>query len=91
MDKLGPGDLVRIAESECEMLVIGCADEEPDGNNGMSSYFCVWEYQHRLFEEVFPEPVLMLIRKERRRIPRGGEMAFPSRDGAPKHGRSAES
>ena len=80
MDKLEPGDLVRITESDCEMLVIGCADEENHADDLMSSYFCVWEHQHRLFEEVFPAEALMVIRRERRRIPRGGELDFPVRD-----------
>lgn len=77
MSELAAGDLVRIADSEYEMLIIGCADEFPVDSGNASSWFCVWEFEHRLFEEVFSSNSLILVRKERRRIPRGGQLAFP--------------
>lgn len=80
MSYLSAGDLVRIADSDCEMLIIGCADDVPIDTGSAPSWFCVWEYKHRLFEEVFSDHSLILVRKERRRIPRRGELDFPSNE-----------
>lgn len=79
---MAPGDLVRIAGSDYELLIIGTADDDFFDAPLIPSWFCVWEYEHRLFEEVFSEDNLTLVRKERRRIPRGGELEFPCHVGA---------
>jgi hypothetical protein len=77
MSEIEAGDLVRIADSDYEMLIIGCADDDTEARDFAPSWFCVWEYEHRLYEEVFSEDSLILVRKERRRIPRGGDLTFP--------------
>lgn len=59
------------------MLVIGSADDEYTETPLVPSYFCVWEYQHKLFEEVVNARDMTLVRQERRGIPRGGVLHFP--------------
>lgn len=81
MIELGAGDLVRIVETDCEMLIIGSADDDLALSHLCRSWFCVWECDHRLYEEIFLESQLILVRKERRRIPRGGDLIFPRHDG----------
>ena len=80
MSYLKAGDLVRSAATQCEMLIIGSADEDAISSEAAATWFCVWERSHLLFEEVFSEDKLILVRQERRRIPRGGALQFPSRD-----------
>lgn len=77
MFKIEAGDLVRTHGAADEMLVIGRADDELWEPGRGIAFFCVWEQVHFLHEEVFPEAQLLLIRKERRRIPRGGNLYFP--------------
>lgn len=81
MTRLAAGDLVRAVGQQDEMLVVGCADEIAVGTavdtaTG-TSWFCVWERDNHLFEEVFPASELILVRKEQRRIPRDGGFVFP--------------
>ena len=73
------GDVVRLAGADYEMLIIGFADDEPQANENRCSWFCVWESEHYLHEEVFAGKDLILVQKERRRIPRGGNINFPIR------------
>lgn len=79
MSQLSVGDLVKLEDDHCEMLVVGCADEPAQVPCGPPTLFCVWECDHRMFEEVFAEDMLRLLRKERRRIPRASGFVFPSR------------
>jgi hypothetical protein len=85
---LDAGDIVRITGTDYEMLIIGCAYDNTEENCDLDSWFCVWEVEHRLFEQVFSGKDLVLVRKERRRIPRGGRIHFPIRqaDQAPGQG-----
>ena len=76
MHDLDAGDLVRAHGTDYDMMVIGRADEEGDDETE-PSVFCVWERTHYLHEKVFAICDLMLIRKERRRIPRNGCLLFP--------------
>jgi hypothetical protein len=71
------GDLVRKIGTDIEMLVIGSADDEYTETSLAPSFFCVWEYEHKLFEEVVSAKDMTLVRQERRRIPRGGVLDFP--------------
>lgn len=82
MDEIEAGDLVRIANTEYEMLIIGCADDDEKVLQLARTWFCVWELEHKLYEEVFAESDLILVRKEQRRIPRGGDLNFPCQDSA---------
>lgn len=59
-----------------EMLIIGTADDQPVRPEA-ASFFCVWEQSHFLHEEVVPARELSIVRRERRRIPRGGMLDFP--------------
>ncbi|WP_322534539.1 hypothetical protein SR858_09850 [Duganella zoogloeoides] len=77
MSQLAVGDLVTLEDNECEMLVVGSADEVTQPTCSPSTWFCVWECDHRMFEEVFAEDMLRLLRKERRRIPRPSDAVFP--------------
>ena len=79
MFRLDAGDTVRLASADYEMVIIGCAEDEPGVGEADASWFCVWEAEHYLFEEVFAGKDLILVRKERRRIPRGGNIDFPVR------------
>lgn len=72
------GDLVRADGADVEMLVIGRADYDL-WDASRPSVFCVWEQQNILFEEVIAVEQLVLVRRERRRVLRGGELVFPSR------------
>ena len=87
MLKLEAGDVVRLAWADDEMVIIGCADDEPQTDAADEFWFCVWEAEHRLFEEVFCGKDLMLVQKERRRIPRGGHISFPVRCTSDEHER----
>lgn len=80
MNWITSGDLVRMAGGQCEMMIVGSADDEHAVVGDAPTWFCVWESNHRLFERVYSENELIVIRKERRRIPRGGDMNFPSDD-----------
>ena len=77
MHDLDAGDLVRANGADFDMLVIGRADDG-GGCETEPSVFCVWEHTHYLHEKVFAIGDLMLIRKERRRLPRNGYLLFPS-------------
>lgn len=78
MGNLDAGDLVRATGSDIEMLVIGRADDPVRERGTQPSVFCVWERAHYLNEEVFLISELELVRKERRRGIRNGELNFPS-------------
>jgi hypothetical protein len=80
MSYLEAGDLVRIADSYYQALVIGSADEPPLSPGAVPTWVCVWECDSKLFQEIFSEDSLILVRKERRRIPRGGTLIFPCND-----------
>lgn len=77
MDCIEPGDIVRLADTAYRMLVIGCADEVLQPNELQKTWSCVWECENSLYEEIFSGSDLILVRKERRRIPRGGDLQFP--------------
>lgn len=85
MLRLDAGDVVRLAEADYEMVIIGYADDEPQADGAEESWFCVWEAEHQLFEKVFSGRDLILVQKERRRIPRGGKINFPVRRTSGKH------
>ena len=79
MCDIGAGDLVRIPGADCVMLVIGRANDEFWHPDEEQAVFCAWEQENLLYEEVFPVHSLVLVRQERRRVPRGGELQFPAR------------
>ena|GEM_PF-3503045 len=68
--------MVRAADG-VEMLIIGTADDQPVRPEA-ASFFCVWEQSHFLHEEVVAAGELLIVRRERRRIPRGGLLDFPN-------------
>lgn len=80
MSCIEPGDLVRIAGSPHEMLIIGSAEDDPIYVGELPAWFCAWDSGGRLLTEVFSENLLVLVRKEQRRIPRGGNLQFPRND-----------
>ncbi len=73
------GDLVRIHDTDCMMLVIGRADDEFWHSDEEHAVFCAWEQENLLYAAVYPVHSLVLVRQERRRVPRGGELHFPTR------------
>ena len=75
MTDIGSGDLVTKKGEQLEMLVIGAADEDPFA--AATAVFCVWERNNLLYEEVCKVDSLEVVRKERRRIIRGGTLHFP--------------
>jgi hypothetical protein len=79
MSYIDAGDIVRVDGLDVDMLVIGRADHDLWETGSLPSVFCVWEHDNVLFEEVVEVALLILVRKERRRIPRGGELVFPLR------------
>jgi hypothetical protein len=70
------GDLVAKRGERTEMLVIGMADDDPKAT--APAFFCVWEQENILFEEIVPVDGLDLVRKERRRIFREGVLNYPN-------------
>ena len=76
MSEIESGDLVTKRGEELEMLVIGTADE--DLSSTATTVFCVWERNHLLYEEVYAVASLEVVRKERRRMIRGGNLQFPT-------------
>ena len=76
MSEIESGDLVIQQGEQLEMLVIGTADKDPSAT--ATTVFCVWERNHLLYEEVYPVANLELVRKERRRMIRGGNLQFPT-------------
>lgn len=77
MNDVEVGDLVRIRGTNFEMLVLGGADDDLGGIDEVLSVFCAWEDGNLLRQEIFLAERLVLVRKERRRIPRGGRLTFP--------------
>jgi hypothetical protein len=77
MDDVTTGDLVRRLGGGHEMLAIGRADDQDLKPGSVPTMFCAWEEEHELRVEVFPMKELELVRSERRRVPRGGELQFP--------------
>lgn len=64
------GDLVRLADSELEMLII-CYEEESDiPDEFCSRWRCAWEYEGAIATLKVNECKLVLIRPERRRLSR---------------------
>jgi hypothetical protein len=76
MTEIESGDLVTKRGEQISMLVIGAADENPCAP--ISTVFCVWESDNLLYEEVYAVADLEVVRKERRRIIRGGNLCFPT-------------
>lgn len=79
MENYFAGDVVRRAADGMEMLIIGGADEQAMPAEA-ATFFCVWEHSHYLHEEVVPASELSIVRRERRRIPRGGVLDFPNQE-----------
>jgi hypothetical protein len=79
MISIEPGDLVSKIGTDVEMLVIGSADDEYTEASLAPAFFCVWEHEHKLFEEVVSAKDMTLVRRERRRVLRGGVLNFPCR------------
>lgn len=75
MSEIGSGDLVTKKGEQFEMLVIGAAGEDPV--DAAETVFCVCEKNNFLHEEVCTVDCLEVVRKERRRIIRGGNLNFP--------------
>jgi hypothetical protein len=80
MEQFQAGDLVKRQPDGQEMLILGPVEENETAwlHKEAASFFCVWEQQHFLHEEVIPAEQLIIVRRERRRIPRGGKLQFPS-------------
>jgi hypothetical protein len=76
MENYSAGDLVKRTSDGPEMLIIGAVDD-PSVEPETATFFCVWEAQHFLHEEVVPARELSIVRRERRRVPRGGVLDFP--------------
>ncbi len=70
------GDLVRKVGMDFDMLVIARADDMHQ-QIACPSYDCAWEQGNQLFEAIVPGSDLVLVRRERRRVPRGGILEFP--------------
>lgn len=79
MEIIEPGDLVRKSGSHIEMLVVCSADDDENcGEPSLApSFFCVWEHEHMLHEEVVSIEQMKLVRRERRRVPRRGILPIP--------------
>lgn len=77
-DALQVGDIVRTIDGDSEMLLI---DQDVDATleNGERMWFGIWESGNRLHQDLYPESQLILVRKERRRIPRRGILPIPVR------------
>lgn len=82
MTQLAAGDIVHFVDQLDEMLVLGRADDDGMGaevNPGIAiTWFCVWERNNHLFEEVFPEEELILVRKYWGRIAGRSDFFFPA-------------
>ena len=81
MFPISTGDLVQHKLRRSQMLVIGSANESADDPLSEAlddpDFFCVWEEGQLLHEEVFASSDLILVRKERRRVPRLGILPIP--------------
>lgn len=75
-----PGDLVRLASTELEMLVICDELESAPGDKGSSRFRCAWDEGGMIVTSNFHPSDLVLIRCERRRLPRF-DLRFPTRKG----------
>jgi len=82
MAQLAAGDIVHFVDQLDEMLVVGRADDDGMGaevNPGNAiTWFCVKERNNHLFEEVFPEEELILVRKYRGPIAGQSDFIFPA-------------
>jgi hypothetical protein len=70
-----PGDLVCKVGTNFRMMVIAQADHVCSSSEAF--YDCVWEQGDKLFVESVSASNLVIIRAERRRLPRGGKLDFP--------------
>lgn len=76
MTTFNPGDLVRLAHSDLEMLII-CEEEYSMDAGGESSFWrCAWEEDGAIATAIFNQCNLLLLRAERRRLPRF-DLKFP--------------
>lgn len=78
MTTFNPGDLVRLANSDLEMLII-CEEEHNTDADGESSFWrCAWEEDGTIATATFNQFNLLLLHAERRRLPRY-DLKFPVR------------
>jgi hypothetical protein len=75
MDVLQAGDIVRVIDSEHEMILIGQDFDTPSDPERI--WLCAWDRGGQLYQQIFPESRLIIVRKERRRIPRAGALPIP--------------
>lgn len=78
MSDVDAGDVVRANGADFDMLVIGRADDPGEDLVNEPSVFCVWERAHFLNEKIFRVCDLVIVRKERRRVPRYGSLNYPT-------------
>lgn len=70
MKQFSEGDIVRVKCGGPEMTVL-CVDGDYFAQeDNRTAVFCVYEKDHYLFEQAYPEYALDIIRYERRRFPR---------------------
>ena len=65
-------ELLARCDPQGQVSFIGYSDEGFYLWSKPTEAFCVWEADQLLFEDIVPVEELVLVRKERRRIPRGG-------------------
>jgi len=68
MQPFNVGDLVKQAADGPEMLIVDVAERTTD--DVPTSFLCVWEDKHFLYQEVVVASALTLVRQERRKFPR---------------------
>lgn len=78
MRDMNLGDIVCRYGSDIRMIVLS-RDEDIQWSSGASpTVSCAWEANDILHTAVFRICDLMMLRKEQRRMPRNGQIAFPS-------------
>lgn len=80
MRNMDAGDLVCAYGTSVDMIVLSRADEVEWTLESTPSVFCAWEQKDVVHTKLFRVCDLLMVRKERRRVPRGGRIEFPSVD-----------
>lgn len=70
MNQFNEGDIVRVKCGGPDMTVLCIDGDYFTQEENRTAVFCVYEKDHFLFEQAYPECALDIIRYERRRFPR---------------------
>lgn len=78
MRDMNAGDIVCALGSPFKMLVLSREEDPPWSFDDSPKVSCAWEHNRTLHTRVFRVCDLIMVRKERRRAIRAGDLEFPA-------------